>query len=309
LIIDDGSTDTEIRVRAVVTDVPGDPVTYAWTVNNAVPADVVNDTNSLVLDRSQFTGFITIEVFVTDDDNETSALQALYVGGTNTSDTITVAPTANPEDPDEAVTVSVSSGNQSVSGDFVPTGVIVISGVGSDDTIVVDSAVLTPTSISGGPGNDSITSGSGGDYIDGGIGNDVMIGGDGDDTMVSADGDDTMEGGAGNDSSLIRGFSTKTLVDGSGPDGGIDTIDFSLVEASATGDEGVTLDLSLDAGEVQTVRDAGEEVSLQGTFENVNGTSFRDSFTGNDSDNLLFGGSGDDTRQQWPRHTGWWRRK
>ncbi len=294
LIIDDGSTDDEIRVRAVVTDVPGDPVTYSWTVNNEVPAGVVIDTDTLVLDRNQYNGFITVEAFVTDDDNETSALQALFVGGSNDVDTITVKPTADTTDDPGAVTVSVETNGQSITGDFVPTGAILISGVGSNDTITVDAAVFTPTAISGGEGDDTITSGSGGDYIDGGPGNDNIVGGAGNDTMVSAEGDDTMEGGLGNDESLIRGFSAKTLVDEDGPDGGIDTIDFSLVPESTIENEGVTLDLSMDDAEVQQVRSDGQ-VSLKGTFENVKGTSFNDSLSGNTESNLLFGGTGEDS--------------
>ncbi len=296
LIIDDGSTGSLIRVRAVATDVPTDPLTYSWTVNNAVPAGVVTDTNSLELDRSQFSGFVTLEVAVTDDDLQTTTLQTLYVGGSNDADTITITPTNDPNDSPNAVTVSIAITGQSnpVVGDFVPTGSILISGAANNDTIIVDAAVTTPTSIAGGTGNDSITAGSGNDYIDGNEGDDVVVGGAGNDSMVSASGNDTLNGGMGDDSTFVEGFSTKTLVDELGPEGGIDTIDFSGVGASAIADEGVTLDLNLNDATAQNVRSDGV-VSLQGTFENVTGTNFRDAFRGNAEANLIYGGDGQDS--------------
>ncbi len=67
--------------------------------------------------------------------------------------------------------------------------------------------------------------------------------------MIDASiGDDTVASGFGDDKTIISGFSTKTLSD----DGGVDTLDFSGVTvASADIYNGVTLNLSLDAGELQ----------------------------------------------------------
>ncbi|MEM6689115.1 MAG: PKD domain-containing protein [Planctomycetota bacterium] len=144
--------------------------------------------------------------------------------------------------------------------------------------------------VDGGDGNDTITASSGDDYLDGGDGDDIIFGGPGRDILVSNVGDDSLSGGVDDDEFRIGGFSDKTLID----DSGIDSIDFSQVPASSINDEGVTLDLALDAGEVQAVRSDGN-VSLTGTFENVTGTSFRDDLRGNNQDNLLFGGPGDDS--------------
>ncbi len=122
-------------------------------------------------------------------------------------------------------------------------------------------------------------------------GNDLIEAGEGDNFIDISQGDDSVSSGSGSDTFRIWGLSSKTIVD----DGGIDTLDFSGV-ASPSVDEvdGITLDLGLNSGQIQSVRTGGA-VSLSGDFENVLGTGYKDQLTGTDGDNLLFGGYGNDT--------------
>src|SRR5262249_53926978 len=55
--------------------------------------------------------------------------------------------------------------------------------------------------------------------------------------------------------------------------------------------------IALDLNQVspQVVDTAGNVVTLNGTFENVIGTSYADKITGNTAPNILDGGGGDDT--------------
>jgi Ca2+-binding RTX toxin-like protein len=124
-----------------------------------------------------------------------------------------------------------------------------------------------------------------GDLLEGRAGNDTLKGGPGDDTLVGGPGGDRLDGGDGND--------TFTLVPG-GADavtdpGGTDTLDFSAATL------GITLNLGLGAGQVQTLDTAGNTLALAGTLENVLGSAFADVLTGNAADNVLKGGAGTDT--------------
>jgi Ca2+-binding RTX toxin-like protein len=71
--------------------------------------------------------------------------------------------------------------------------------------------------------------------------------------------------------------------------GGRDTLDFSAASL------GVTVNLGLDAGQVQTITTSGRTLALTGTLEIVIGTPFADSITGNAADNTFYGGVGADT--------------
>jgi Ca2+-binding RTX toxin-like protein len=108
-------------------------------------------------------------------------------------------------------------------------GVFNITGGAGDDTLT------------GGAGADTIVGGNGGDSINGGDGNDTLTGGAGDDTINSGQGNDVVNGGLGADdiyvvNALNNGADTITL----GTDNDIDTINFDLSEATATGVSTVT---------------------------------------------------------------------
>lgn len=141
--------------------------------------------------------------------------------------------------------------------------VIVVQGLGGDDTITIQTGFRSAERIrvegsvgndsirvgaanadlAGGPDNDTLVGGSGNDTVRGQSGDDQLSGGDGDDQLRGALGDDFVLGGAGNDcvaggrgSDTVRGGDGDDLVTGGrGPDDvagddmfgqiGIDTID------------------------------------------------------------------------------------
>ena len=100
---------------------------------------------------------------------------------------------------------------------------------------------------------------------------DVVYGGDGDDTMWTGGGDDSLYGGAGND--YLNG------------EAGIDTVFYS----DAT--SGVTVNLSITSA--QNTGGGGTDRILN--VENLYGSEFADTLTGNSGDNTLWGGGGNDT--------------
>lgn len=112
---------------------------------------------------------------------------------------------------------------------------------------------------------DTITGNASANTITGGTGADILNGGAGDDVFTSGtamDDGDTISGGAG-----------------------VDTIDYSNRTAGVT----VVLNGTTPSGET------GEGDTLNTDMENVIGTGFDDSITGNASANELVGGVGDDT--------------
>jgi serralysin len=116
-------------------------------------------------------------------------------------------------------------------------------------------SVVTGMSIKGGTGADNITGTAGTDTITGGAGDDVINGG------VSAD---TLTGGLGTD-----------------------TVSY-LTSAAA-----VTVDLTLATAQVGGAGDSVGDV-LSG-FENVTGSNFADTLTGDANNNVITGGGGADT--------------
>ncbi len=123
--------------------------------------------------------------------------------------------------------------------------------------------------LTGFTGDDRLTGDSGANILDGGDGNDTLRGGGGNDTLIGGDGDDVLAGGGGQD----------TLDGGDG----IDTADHS--------DIGVAVDVNLSAGTAEY----GMVNETLTSIENVIGTNFDDTLTGDDGDNLIAGGDGADT--------------
>jgi hypothetical protein len=173
-------------------------------------------------------------------------------------------------------------------------------------------------------GNDTLSGGGGFDIIDGGGGTDIIDAGDGNDLILQTSGQagGSINGGADADTVLIRGTTGSDTVavtyDGSAITS-IDGTTLSGVEAVNGTFDGVTLGGALGAvsGGSDTLdyssSSAGVTVTLGGTasgfsgnaglglsanitgFENVTGTAFADTLTGDGGANVLIGGDENDT--------------
>ena len=100
---------------------------------------------------------------------------------------------------------------------------------------------------------------------------DIVYGGNGNDTMWTGEGNDSLYGGAGND--MLYG------------EGGTDTAFYS----DAT--SGVTVSLATTGAQ----NTGGAGTDTLSSIENLYGSGFADTLTGNSGDNTLWGGAGNDT--------------
>lgn len=135
------------------------------------------------------------------------------------------------------------------------------------------------------------------------LGDDQFSGLGGNDLMIGFLGNDTFEGGAGADI-IIGGVLDVNLLSASVSAAGNDTATYT------TSNAGVTIDLSTAAPLTLNLLNTGISLSVveatigagghaQGDvligITNLTGSTFADSLTGNDRDNLLLGGGGMDT--------------
>ncbi|WP_454714678.1 hypothetical protein [Caulobacter segnis] len=127
---------------------------------------------------------------------------------------------------------------------------------------------------------DTLTGGADSDTIYGFGGNDTLKGLAGDDVLAGHDGADILQGGAGDDY-LLGGAGNDTL------DGG-DGNDWAAYEDATAG---VKVDLNL-TGSQNTVGGGTDKLT---SIENVYGSAFNDTLTGNAGDNMLVGDAGNDT--------------
>jgi Ca2+-binding RTX toxin-like protein len=168
-----------------------------------------------------------------------------------------------------------------------------LTGNASDNVILGGAGGDT---IYGGLGDDRLEGGSQNDQLHGGAGADELIGGAGDDGLFGEAGSDVLRGGYGSDAlhggsgadqyvfdPALGGAESDTLTE-SGSD--VDVIDFGLTA------EGVTL--NLDTGSGSQVGGRSISLSTPGLFENVIGSIGDDHLAGNNLNNVLTGGLGDD---------------
>ena len=153
--------------------------------------------------------------------------------------------------------------------------------------------------LKGGAGVDDLDGAGGNDMIYGMGGNDSPLdGGAGDDTIYGGAGDDTINGEAGNDM-LHGGAGQNTYNGGAGDDTYYitDTADvdgnFGITEGSDTGDGTDTVSLAMYESDATTP--TGFTATLDENVENVIGSKYADTLTGNAGDNEIDGGSGNDT--------------
>ncbi|WP_052121600.1 calcium-binding protein [Inquilinus limosus] len=187
-------------------------------------------------------------------------------------------------------------------------------GSSHDDTLTGDAG---RNIIGGELGNDTLIGNGGDDSLSGEAGNDNLDGGDGNDRLVGGDGDDIANGGANSDS-IDGGAGTDTLNGGAGDDSisggaGTDTINGNdgndIIEGGADADAidgGAGIDTASYANSSQGVvvhLQAG--IGLNGDadgdtltgIEQVYGSAFNDSLTGDNGNNTFWGGAGNDTIQ------------
>ncbi len=125
-------------------------------------------------------------------------------------------------------------------------------------------------SLTGDAANNVLIGRNGNDYLAGGLGNDMLNGGNGDDTLLGGDGKDNLMGGAGAD-----------VLDGGAGDN--DRANYRNSK------EGVNVDL---AAGTASGGDAEGDTLLN--IEQVLGSKFDDTITGDDGSNRLIGRDGDD---------------
>ncbi|MGZ4257252.1 MAG: beta strand repeat-containing protein [Gaiellaceae bacterium] len=183
-------------------------------------------------------------------------------GGTDTLDGGTGSNTADYSAAAGSVTASIAAGQASTDGDG-----------GTDTYLNIQNLTgsAQADTLTGDDGPNTINGGGGPDRIDGGAGNDVLDGQSG--------GDDSITGGMGNDT--INGGT------GSG-----DAVLYASSISSSAGD-GVHVDLGAGTASAIGTNDAGSD-TVAG-IEDVMGSPFADSLTGDAGANLLNGGDGNDS--------------
>ena len=181
------------------------------------------------------------------------------IGGDNSTIGTTAAPgvgdTASYSSSSAAVTVSLLTG----------TG---IGGDAAGDTLIEIENLFGSVhadSLTGDNNANAIDGFNGNDTLDGGGGNDFLQGGNGDDRLIGGEGADDLNGGTG-----LR-----------------DVADYSASDAG--------VDVGVDNGAVNLGGHAEGDVLLFGGIEDLIGSSFDDTLTGNSVRNNLYGGNGNDT--------------
>jgi Ca2+-binding RTX toxin-like protein len=151
-----------------------------------------------------------------------------------------------------------------------------------DVTVEVSDGILTDTQnilVSVADAAEHVRLGNGGvTFADTGVTELSITGGTGNDTITGTARVDHLNGGAGNDT--IFGGAGADILDGGT---GVDAVDYSASSA------GITVNLA--GGSPQGGDAAGDTLS---NFENVTGSDFNDTLTGDVGANVLSGGVGDD---------------
>jgi Ca2+-binding RTX toxin-like protein len=157
--------------------------------------------------------------------------------------------------------------------------------------------------ITGSLGNDLICGGPGSDLIHGGRGNDELDGGNGTDRVIGDLGDDKATGGPGEADEVAGSLGIDTLNGGPGEydlihgdygydrmDGGPGSTDIASFATKVAGGRGAGVWVSLQAHKAR-----GDGHDRLYRLESLEGSAFRDTLLGSESDNRINGGPGEDT--------------
>jgi Ca2+-binding RTX toxin-like protein len=199
-------------------------------------------------------------VLSTVDDVEVFSVQ--HVSGVAGSDVVAVTASLNK---------TIDNTNFITTQNFDAGSKIVGNGGEKDDVLEVksDSPVQTPVAFSGGAGQDLLVGGSGDDLLNGdggldrlqgGLGNDSLFGGTEDDWLMGEGGADLLDGGDGFD---IASYSTSK--------------------------SGVVVNLATGVNGGDAVGDTLRSI------EQITGSAYADSITGDAANNIIEGGAGYDT--------------
>jgi len=148
---------------------------------------------------------------------------------------------------------------------------------------------------------ENITTGSGNDALTGNALNNSLSGGDGTDSFIGSDGNDSINGGNGTDTLSYGDTSIKYATNNTvAHNGYLDTLSSveTLQAGLATNDQilatnnTTAVTVNLTTGSISGGN--GSATSISG-FENIQGSAFNDSLTGNSSANLLEGLAGNDS--------------
>ena len=109
-----------------------DTFDYSWSVSGTgIPQNLVTTQDSIEFDAPS-DGFVEVSITVNDNDGGDDRVDTLFVGATSNASDVTIAPTSDPDDAPEDVTVTIDNETELISGDFAPGDYIIL--VGSSDT-------------------------------------------------------------------------------------------------------------------------------------------------------------------------------
>lgn len=247
-----------------------------------------NTFNSFDLSDDVIAGFEFIE-FVGDasqgaslriDTTDLSGIQLIKANSSRTSSTVNLTVVANAPITDLR---NLDFDGFVLSGDSLTIDGYLASetiyGTQQDDIKVVVNAADGNDSIFTYGGNDELFGGSGNDTLEAGDGNDILNGDAGNDTLWGQDGDDIINGGFGSD----------TLIGGAGADSfnggaGVDTVNYEGSMGAAMVDMGANTASGGDA--------TGDTFQF---VENLIGSNFGDTLSGDLGNNSIWGRDGNDT--------------
>ena len=264
-----------ITVTADVTDPnPLASDTVAWTVQNGMNIGMAAGT-SFTFPIPSPLGLLVATATATSSDGGvgTQSAQIELIGQSGASVVI------------DASGTTISIGGMQVSTiASAGAGEVIALVTGSDDLIDASTDTNSAEIISSGS-DVTLLAGAGDDLLVAGTGANSLVGGSGDDTLVSTGGDDTLRGGTGATSFQINPGPDPLVIGGSGTN----TLDFS------TAAQAITINLSLESGQMQFVDSSNDEVTLQGKFNTYIASHNGDNVTLNDDGDLAYATSGNTT--------------